>query len=149
MRDKHARQIADLINDRSGLTFRVYAEDVRRSNGSWVFITDPNDNVAACAHVETVNWYLGELSRVAVRKNLEGKGFGPEIMKRAEAAAKGMNLMVLMLTTRLDNFSAKCLFYRRKFRRTTRFFNPGTGHMLELWFKSLLPSPDTYNEDES
>lgn len=140
MRDKHARQIAEIINDRNGLLTQLYTNDVLYSEGAWVVIRDAKDDVAACANVRTVTWYMGELSRVSTRRGLDGKGHGPEIVKRACAQARNMGLKVLILTTRADNFGAKCLFFRMGFRRVESFFNSDSGHPLELWSRAIVKS---------
>ena len=84
MNEKHAQQIADLLNDRNKLVGNYDANRVLRSAENYEYILDKNGNIIAAVEIKRVQWYQWEIRHLSVSKSYEDRGYGTKLVKKSE-----------------------------------------------------------------
>ena len=132
----HRQEVISLLNRRSGLPFSADYE-VKVDWSDFIYLLDAAGHVAAVAKVREVMWYETEVTRLCVREDCQGKGWGKRLLLAAERHAREDSHPVLQLTITESNFGAKCLAYSCGFKLTTTFYNRFSGHRVGVWHKNI------------
>lgn len=105
---------------------------------SCVSVVADDHKVAAAARICQATWYATEVRNVAVRADLQGKGWGRKLLVAVERKALQRDCRVVMATVRESNFASKCLFYGAGYRCVARFLSNISDKPMGLWVKSIV-----------
>jgi GNAT superfamily N-acetyltransferase len=137
MDHKQANQIAELINVRNRLARQYNAQDILDAADRYLFELSVAGDVVGCVEIKRVQWYQFEIDHLSVVKDVEGKGIGWKLFKRAEERALSGRGRVLQCTIREDNAGSERLFKRNGFHRAAEFYYPDTGNNVGVWQKVI------------
>jgi N-acetylglutamate synthase-like GNAT family acetyltransferase len=137
MKEKHAKQIADLLNRRNQLVIEYKASQVLDAEDDYEYLLDNDDNVVAAVKIKKMQWYQWELCHLTVNEEHEGKGYGPKLIKRAEQNTKKGGALIIQCTIREDNIRSKCLFLKEGFKYCSTFFYPISKNNVGIWQKVI------------
>jgi N-acetylglutamate synthase-like GNAT family acetyltransferase len=133
---EQAAQIAELLNTRNQLQNEYDAETVlERSNNFLVELQD--GAVAACVEIKKVQWYQWELCHLSVTEELERRGLGKRLIRRAEEKAKQGGARIIQCTIRVGNEASEQAFRRSGYREACCFYNAATDRYVAVWQKVL------------
>ena len=136
MRTDQARQIADLLNTRNQLSRQYSADRVRASQDEYVLESE-GDSVIACVQVKKVQWYQCEILHLSVRHDHEGRGWGKQMLARAEDKARKEGARLAQCTIRIGNDRSESLFRNCGYHETSRFANAISRNEVAVWQKVL------------
>jgi len=137
MLERHAEQVAALLNERNHLTVKYTAEKVRDEAEAYLLEID-NDVVVGCVEVRYVQWYQWEIRHLSVRSSHEGKGLGKRLIQQAEERALGGGARIVQCTIRVGNIASEESFRRSGYREACCFFNARSGGYIAVWQKVLV-----------
>lgn len=131
-----ARQIADIVNRGQQLQSQLHPLKVIETIDEYItLVDDDKSQVIACVRVRKINWYIGEISHLAVHPDYRNLGYGRRILELAEERAYSKGAHVLQCTIRLDNDGSTSLFFGYGWQELKQFKNPKTGNKLRIMYK--------------
>ena len=140
MYKKHAKQIADLLNQRNQLTDKYYADKILELANNYEYLTDENDNIIAAVQIKKVQWYQWELCHLTVSPAHEGKEYAKRLIKEAEKKAIKGRARIIQCTIRENNEPSQRLFSKNGYKNVSTFFNPDSENNVGVWQKILSPT---------
>lgn len=141
MNHKQAKQIAELVNARNQLARQYDAQDILDASDRYLFELSDAGDVIGCVEVKRVQWYQFEIDHLSLVKEVEGKGIGWKLFKRAEERALIGRGRVLQCTIREGNANSEHLFERNGFHRVGTFYNSDTFNLVGVWQKVISLEP--------
>ena len=145
MTTTHAAQIADLINERNQLVKRYTLSDILARSADFEY--DIIDNrIVACVEVRKVQWYQWEVCHLSVQPDLEGRGLGAQMVRRAEDRAVKDGAKVIQCTIRADNTPSMRVFAKQGFKQVSAFYYNATGNNVTVWQKVVSPHAEPIPE---
>ena len=133
----HAKQIADLLNERNKLVVHYDADRVLTVAENYLYLLSDDSEVNACIELKRVQWYQYEIDHLTVRACREGKGEAFKLLQMAEQRARELGGRILQCTIRHDNGRSQHLFEKSGFLHTVDFYYPVSGNNVGVWQKSI------------
>ena len=139
MNKKHAKQLAELLNERNELVVNYDANKILTDEEKYEYICQKN-KVIACVEIKKVQWYQWELRHLTVSESHEGQGFAKKLLKLAEKRAIDGRARIIQCTIRENNKGSKGLFQRNQYIHVSTFSNEVNGNNVEVWQKIVCPA---------
>ena len=133
---REAKQIAKLLNERNQLA-RQYTGDAVLADAANYEYELHEDQIVGCVERKRVQWYQWEIRHLSVHLDVEGKGVGFAVYRRAEAAAVNGGACILQCTIRHGNQESERFFRRQGFSEVSAFHYAQTGNIVGVWQKVL------------
>ncbi|GLS34887.1 hypothetical protein GCM10010869_04750 [Mesorhizobium tianshanense] len=140
MDEKHAKQIAELLNEHNKLVVHYDAEKVLQSAENYLYEVTESGDVAACLELKRMQWYQFEVDHLTVHDDFLRRGYGQKLLDQAEKKAVTENGRLLQCTIRRDNAASEGLFAKCAFNRVGEFFYPLSGNNVGVWQKVISPA---------
>jgi len=142
MNEKHAKQLAKLLNERNELVISYNENKILTSADNYKYLVDEHDDVIAGVEIKQVQWYQWEIRHLTVTESQEGKGYGSKLVKLAEKRAKDGKVRIMQCTIRENNGRSKCLFSKNGYKQVSTFFNQDSKNNVGVWQKIICPVGD-------
>lgn len=143
MDNKHAEQIAMLLNDQNQLVVQYTADRVLEHKDNYLVRLDNSGKVIACAELKQVQWYQFELLHVTVALKNQKQGHARALVAEAERRAIHRGARILQSTIRAGNSASEALFKSSGFKSVSRFYNTKSKNIISVWQRVLSPIPST------
>lgn len=143
MKEKIAKQIADLLNSENQLVVKYSQDIVLKNANQYLYLTTENNELKACIECKIVQWYQYEVCHLTVHPEHRRKGLGTEILRIAEMYAKENNGRVIQCTIREGNEGSAKLFSNSGFLKTSVFYYPTSGNNVGVWQKVICKKINT------
>lgn len=140
MDQKHAAQIAELLNKQNKLVVHYDAQKVLQSAENYLYEVAESGDVAACLELKRVQWYQFEVDHLTVHSDFLRRGYGQSLLDRAEHKAVTENGRLLQCTIRRDNTASEGLFTKCAFNQVAEFYYPLSGNNVGVWQKVISPA---------
>ncbi|RWK68259.1 MAG: GNAT family N-acetyltransferase [Mesorhizobium sp.] len=138
--EKHAKQIAELLNKQNKLVVHYDAQKVLQSAENYLYELAESGDVAACLELKRVQWYQFEVDHLTVHSDFLRRGYGQMLLDQAEQKAMAENGRLLQCTIRHDNAASEGLFTKCAFNRVAQFYYPLSGNNVGVWQKVISPA---------
>ena len=139
MENRHAEQIAKLLNDRNQLTQEYTAARVLQLADRFLYRLDDAGKVMACVEVKKVQWYQFEILHLSVTKAVARTGKAAALLADAERKAEDGGGRILQCTIREGNTASESFFAKHGYTKMTSFLNHASGNRVGVWQK-VVPS---------
>ena len=139
MENRHAEQIAKLLNDRNQLTQEYTAGRVLHLADRFLYRLDDEGKVMGCVEVKRVQWYQFEILHLSVAKAFARTGKAAVLLADAERSAEDAGGRILQCTIREGNNASENFFAKHGYTKTTSFLNRASGNRVGVWQK-VVPS---------
>lgn len=135
--DRHADQIAALLNERNQLTKKYTRKHVLNHVDNYLCRFSNAGEVVACVEVKRIQWYQTEVLHLTVAATETRKGHAKALLNEAERVARANGTRLLQCTIREDNTASRALFESLSFGQVNIFHNLSSGNNVAVFQKVL------------